>query len=88
MNKTILQHIAIFSNVRYIKTQIRKRQMHNVFMYLWPDLYITLERMKYLTIYDYFFFNLFLFLLLYVKGKEEKRRLSTYSITVFALCIR
>lgn len=56
-------------------------------MYLWPDLYITLERMKYLISYG-FSFNLFLFLLLCVKGKEEKKRLSTYLITVSALCIR
>ena len=71
MNKTILQHIAIFSNVRYIKHK-SERDRCNVFMYLWPDLYITLERMKYLTICG-FFFNLFLFLLLCLKGKEERK---------------
>lgn len=34
------------------------------------------------------FFNLSLFLLLCLKGKEEKKRLSTYLITVLALRIR
>lgn len=55
-------------------------------MDLWPDLYITLERVKYLTSCE--FFSIFvLFLLLYANGQRRKDRSSTYSIIVFAVRI-
>lgn len=61
MNKTILQHIAIFSNVRYIKTQIRKRQMQRIHVFMARPVYYFGEDEIFDNLWFFFFFQSFSF---------------------------
>lgn len=74
-----------FSKVRYTQTQIRKRQMQRIHVFMARPVHYFGED----EIFDKLsiFFLAFFFFFCLPKVKAEKKRLSKYSITVFALCI-